>query len=32
VQSLILVQACNQTIQSIQSRYNGLIWKGLKVK
>jgi hypothetical protein len=32
VQSLILVQACNQTIQSIQSRSNGFIWKGLKVK
>jgi hypothetical protein len=32
VQSLILVQACNQTIQSIQSRSNGFIGKGLKVK
>jgi hypothetical protein len=33
VQSLlILVQACNQTIQSIQSRSNGFIWKWLNIK
>jgi hypothetical protein len=32
VQSLILMQACNQTIQSIQSRSNSFIWKGLNVK